>query len=110
MMGARQSCCSCVVLYYGIAEAIRLPAFAAALLSLALNYAPMRAKIYRAALEAIRREQLEAARTLGFSEAQVLTLIRGPQALRLALRADDERLHRAAEGLVPRICPEPSWS
>ena len=29
--------------------------------------------------------QLEAARTLGFSERQVLTLVRGPQAFRLAL-------------------------
>jgi len=76
------------VLYYGIAEAIRLPAFAAALLSLALNYAAYESEIYRAALEAIPQGQLEAARTLGFSERQVLTLIRGPQALRLALAAD----------------------
>jgi polar amino acid transport system substrate-binding protein len=73
------------VLYYGIAEAIRLPAFAAALLGLALNYAAYESEIYRAALEAVPQGQLEAARTLGLSERQVLTLIRGPQALRLAL-------------------------
>jgi polar amino acid transport system substrate-binding protein len=73
------------VLYYGIAEAIRLPAFAAALLGLALNYAAYESEIYRAALEAVPPGQLEAARTLGLSERQVLTLIRGPQALRLAL-------------------------
>jgi polar amino acid transport system substrate-binding protein len=73
------------VLYYGIAAAIRLPAFAAALLGLALNYAAYESEIYRAALEAVPTGQLEAARTLGFSERQVLTLIRGPQAFRLAL-------------------------
>jgi polar amino acid transport system substrate-binding protein len=73
------------VLYYGLAAAIRLPAFVAALLGLALNYAAYESEIYRGALEAIPTGQLEAARTLGLSERQVLTLIRGPQAFRLAL-------------------------
>jgi polar amino acid transport system substrate-binding protein len=73
------------VLYYGLAEAIRLPAFAAALLGLALNYAAYESEIYRSALEAIPTGQLEAARTLGLSERQVLRLVRGPQAFRLAL-------------------------
>ena len=73
------------VLYYGIAEAIRLPAFAAALLGLALNYAAYESEIYRAALQAVPNGQLEAGRTLGLSERQILTLVRGPQAFRLAL-------------------------
>ena len=73
------------VLYYGIATAIRLPAFVAALLGLALNYAAYESEIYRSALEAVSKGQLEAARVLGFSERQVLVLIRGPQAFRLAL-------------------------
>jgi polar amino acid transport system substrate-binding protein len=73
------------VLYYGLAAAIRLPAFAAALLGLALNYAAYESEIYRGALEAIAPGQLEAARTLGLSERQVLTLVRAPQAFRLAL-------------------------
>jgi len=73
------------VLYYGIAAAIRLPAFVAALLGLALNYAAYESEIYRSALEAVSIGQLDAARILGFSERQVLTLIRGPQAFRLAL-------------------------
>ncbi len=73
------------VLYYGLAAAIRLPAFVAALLGLALNYAAYESEIYRSALEAIAPGQLEAARTLGLSERQVLVLIRGPQAFRLAL-------------------------
>jgi polar amino acid transport system substrate-binding protein len=73
------------VLYYGLAAAVRLPAFAAALLGLALNYAAYESEIYRGALEAIPSGQLEAARTLGLSERQVLTLVRAPQAFRLAL-------------------------
>jgi polar amino acid transport system substrate-binding protein len=73
------------VLYYGIAAAVRLPAFVAALLGLALNYAAYESEIYRGALEAVPTGQLEAARILGLGERQVLMLVRGPQAFRLAL-------------------------
>jgi polar amino acid transport system substrate-binding protein len=73
------------VIYYGLAGVIRLPAFLAAILALGLNYAAYEAEIYRGALEAVSRTQLEAARTLGFSEVQILRLVRGPQALRYAL-------------------------
>jgi polar amino acid transport system substrate-binding protein len=73
------------VIYYGLSGVVRLPAFAAAVLGLGLNYAAYESEIYRAALEAIPPSQLEAARTLGLSEGQILRLVRGPQALRLAL-------------------------
>ena len=73
------------VLYYGLAAAVRLPAFVAALLGLALNYAAYESEIYRAALEAVPVGQLEAARTLGLTERQVLRFVRAPQAFRLAL-------------------------
>jgi len=73
------------VLYYGLSAMIRLPALVAALVGLGLNYAAYESEIYRSALEAVSRGQLEAARTLGFTEAQVLRLVRGPQAFRLAL-------------------------
>ncbi len=73
------------VLYYGLSEVILLPASIAALLGLGLNYAAYESEIYRGALEAVPRGQLEAARTLGLSEVQVLRLVRGPQAFRLAL-------------------------
>ena len=73
------------VIYYGLAGVVRLPAFLAAVLALGLNYAAYEAEIYRGALQAVARAQLEAARTLGFSELQILRLIRGPQALRYAL-------------------------
>lgn len=73
------------VLYYGLADLVRLPPFLAAMTGLGLNYAAYESEVYRSSLEAVPRGQLEAARTLGFREWQVLRLIRGPQALRLAL-------------------------
>ena len=73
------------VLYYGLSAVVRLPAFAAALLGLGLNYAAYESEIYRGALEAVSRVQLEAARTLGLTEWLILRLVRGPQAFRLAL-------------------------
>jgi polar amino acid transport system substrate-binding protein len=73
------------VIYYGLAAMVRLPAFVAALLGLGLNYAAYESEIYRSALEAVPRGQLEASRILGFTRMQVLRLIRGPQAFRLAL-------------------------
>ncbi len=73
------------VLYYGLSGVVRLPAFVAAMIGLGLNYAAYESEIYRSALVAIPRLQLEAARTLGLTEWQVLRLVRGPQALRLAL-------------------------
>ena len=73
------------VIYYGLAGVVRLPAFLAAVLALGLNYAAYEAEIYRGALEAVPRNQLEAGRTLGLSESQILRLVRGPQAFRYAL-------------------------
>jgi polar amino acid transport system substrate-binding protein len=73
------------VIYYGLASVIRLPAFIAALLGLGLNYAAYESEIYRSALEAVPRGQLDAARILGFSRMQTLRLIRAPQAFRIAL-------------------------
>jgi polar amino acid transport system substrate-binding protein len=73
------------VLYFGLATVVQLPAFLAALFGLGINYAAYESEIYRGALQAVPVGQLEAARTLGFSNMQALRLIRGPQAFRLAL-------------------------
>jgi polar amino acid transport system substrate-binding protein len=73
------------VIYYGLSAVVRLPAFVAALIGLGLNYAAYESEIYRSALLAVSKGQLEAARVLGLSEPQIFRLIRGPQALRLAL-------------------------
>lgn len=73
------------VLYFGLAGLVQLPAFVAALIGLGLNYGAYESEIHRSALEAVDRGQLDAARTLGLSDAQVLRLVQGPQAFRLAL-------------------------
>ena len=73
------------VLYFGLAPFVQLPAFVAALLGLGLNYAAYESEIYRGALQAVPQGQLDAARALGLSDRQALVLVRGPQALRLAL-------------------------
>jgi polar amino acid transport system substrate-binding protein len=73
------------VIYYGLSAVVRLPAFAAALIGLGLNYAAYESEIYRSALQAVPRGQLEAARILGLTELQILRLVRGPQAFRIAL-------------------------
>jgi len=73
------------VIYYVLASIVPLDAYLAALLGLGLNYAACESEIYRRALEAVSKNQLDAARVLGLTEAQVLRLVRTPQALRLAL-------------------------
>jgi polar amino acid transport system substrate-binding protein len=73
------------VIYYGLSSVIRLPAFVAALAGLGLNYAAYESEIYRGAMQAVPRGQLEAGRSLGLTEFQIFRLIRGPQAFRLAL-------------------------
>jgi polar amino acid transport system substrate-binding protein len=73
------------VIYYGLASVVRLPAFVAALIGLGLNYAAYESEIYRGALEAVPRGQLEAARVLGLSDWQTLRHVRAPQAFRFAL-------------------------
>jgi polar amino acid transport system substrate-binding protein len=73
------------VIYYGLASVVLLPAFVAALIGLGLNYAAYESEIYRGALEAVPRGQLEAARVLGLGNWQTLRLVRAPQAFRYAL-------------------------
>jgi len=79
------------VLYYGLSTVVRLPAFVAALLGLGLNYAAYESEIYRGALEAVSIGQLEAARTLGFSEPQVLRLIAECDILRAGTEQNADR-------------------
>jgi polar amino acid transport system substrate-binding protein len=73
------------VIYFGLAAVVQLPAFAAALIGLGLNYGAYESEIYRGALLAVPRGQLDAAQVLGLTRMQTLRLVRGPQAFRLAL-------------------------
>jgi polar amino acid transport system substrate-binding protein len=75
------------VLYFGIADVIRLGPMTAAILGLGLNYAAYEAEVHRAALLALPRGQGEAARSLGLGHWQALRHVLLPQSLRTALPA-----------------------
>ncbi len=75
------------VLYFGVADVIRLSPLTAAVLGLALNYGAYEAEVYRGALQSVPAGQTEAARALGLSRWQALRYVVFPQALRTALPA-----------------------
>jgi polar amino acid transport system substrate-binding protein len=75
------------VLYFGLADVIRLQPMTAAVLGLALNYGAYEAEVYRGALSSVPQGQTEAARALGLSRWQALRHVVFPQALRTALPA-----------------------
>lgn len=75
------------VLYFGLADVVRLSPMTAAVLGLALNYGAYEAEVYRGALLSVPHGQTEAARALGLSRWQTLRHVVFPQALRTALPA-----------------------
>lgn len=75
------------VLYFGVADVVRLSPLTAAVLGLALNYGAYEAEVYRGALLAVTPGQTEAAHALGMSRWQALRHVVFPQALRTALPA-----------------------
>jgi polar amino acid transport system substrate-binding protein len=75
------------VLYFGLADVVRLSPLTAAVLGLALNYGAYEAEVYRGALQSVPHGQTEAARALGLSRWQALRYVVFPQALRTALPA-----------------------
>lgn len=75
-----------LVLYFGLPElGIALPAFAAGIVGLGMNYAAYESEVYRAAILAIPRGQSEAALSLGMGRFQALRWVILPQAIRVAL-------------------------
>jgi polar amino acid transport system permease protein/polar amino acid transport system substrate-binding protein len=75
------------VLYFGLAPILRLGPLTAATLGLGLNYAAYEAEVYRGALIAVPRGQIEAAAALGLGPWQSLRHVMLPQAMRTALPA-----------------------
>ncbi len=73
------------VLYYGIADIVRINALTAAILGLGLNYAAYEAEVYRAGIQAVPPGQMEAATALGMSPWLAWRRVLIPQAFRLAL-------------------------
>ena len=64
---------------------LALPALAAAIAGLAINYSAYEAEIYRAGLQAVPRGQMEAALSLGMSRPLAIWRIILPQAFRIVI-------------------------
>ena len=73
------------LLYFGLAPWLKLPAAAAAVLALGLNYAAYEAEAYRAGIQAVPEGHTEAGLALGLSRPRVVWSVVLPQAARLAL-------------------------
>jgi polar amino acid transport system substrate-binding protein len=73
------------ILYYGMADIIRLDPLSAAVIGLGMNYAAYEAEVYRAGIQAVPKGQMEAAFSLGMSLPLALRRVLLPQAFRLAL-------------------------
>jgi len=73
------------VIYYGLADVIKLDAFTAAVIGLGMNYAAYEAEVYRAGIQAVPRGQMEAALSLGMPTPLGLRRVVLPQGFRLAL-------------------------
>jgi polar amino acid transport system substrate-binding protein len=75
-----------LVIYYILPKlGIRIPAFWAGIIGLALNYSAYEAENYRAGLLAVPRGQLEAALALGMSRWTALRRVIIPQAVRIVI-------------------------
>ncbi len=74
-------------IYYALGEFLHIPALAAAVLGFGFCYGAYMADVFRAGIEAIPREQGEAARSLGMTERQAMVQIILPQAMRTIVPA-----------------------
>jgi polar amino acid transport system permease protein len=74
-------------IYYALGEFIHMPALVAAVAGFGFSYGAYMADVFRAGIEAVPKEQSEAARSLGMNEKQALFQIILPQAFRTIIPA-----------------------
>jgi len=74
-------------IYYALGEFIQMPALVAAVIGFGFSYGAYMADVFRAGIEAIPKEQGEAARSLGMNANQALTQIILPQSMRTIIPA-----------------------
>ena len=81
------------IIYFGIPQFIKaigisnfkISAFAAATITLALNAGAYISEIFRGAINAVDKGQMEAARSLGLSKSKAMTKVVLPQAFRICI-------------------------
>lgn len=76
-----------LIIHYGMAEIINLPAFVSGVVALTVNSAAYMAEVFRAGIQAIDKGQLEAARSLGLTRTMAMRHVVLPQAFRNMLPA-----------------------
>jgi len=74
-------------IYYALGQYLHIPAFTSAVLGFGLCYGAYMADVFRSGIEAIPREQGEAARSLGMTGRQAMFKIILPQAMRTIVPA-----------------------
>lgn len=73
------------VLYFGISEIVKMPAFWAGALALAAHNSAYIAEIFRSGFQAVPKGLVEASRSLGMGRAKTLRRVQAPLALRTTL-------------------------
>jgi len=74
-------------IYYALGEVFHIPALAAAIIGFGLSYGAYMADVFRAGIQAVPREQAEAARSLGMPPRDAMFKIILPQAMRTIIPA-----------------------
>ena len=74
-------------IYYALGEFVHMPAILAAVAGFGFSYGAYMADVFRSGIEAVPKEQGEAARSLGMNEKQALTQIILPQSMRTIIPA-----------------------
>ena len=74
-------------IYYALGEFVHMPALVAAVAGFGFSYGAYMAEVFRAGIEAVSKEQREAARILGMNEKQALAQIILPQSMRTIIPA-----------------------
>jgi polar amino acid transport system permease protein len=72
-------------IYYALGRFVRLPDILAAVIAMSVCYGAYMGEVFRAGIESIHKGQTEAARSLGFNQAQTMRYVIIPQAWRTIL-------------------------
>jgi polar amino acid transport system permease protein len=72
-------------IYYALGRFVKLPDILAAVIAMSVCYGAYMGEVFRAGIESIHKGQTEAARSLGFNQAQTMRYVIIPQAWRTIL-------------------------
>ena len=98
------------ILYYGIPQLVdnreftrELTAFRAAIIAFGINEGAYMTEIIRAGILSVESGQMDAGQSLGMTRLQTMRRIILPQAVRVVVPADRQRVHRDAQEHLDRL-------